>query len=219
MLEELPQHYLTSEQLKAKLLISGQYTMQTLPPDAVLDELVGSLKSKINVWFGFNLLPQERHTRRRSQHNGCLVLPHYPVIRILEIKASLPGYLPSGDLNAPREQMLSVYAVPIGQNSIQTPYEKTYYDVSYISGYDPLPEGLEGLSDAIFAIAFLALQKGGLAFLGEQVGYLTSVSMRNLSQSIIFPGAAEAAKAQPGGQTELDKLLAPFAQFRRRLRY
>jgi hypothetical protein len=224
--------YLSVDKLKAKLLLSGQYTQNNLPPDIVLEEVITSLQGMIDLWLGYNILPQDHTIERRAKSNGRIVLPHYPVMKIYSVSLVIPGIIPGAVQQLPglssvpsaasiveTEQVLPAFASRIGKDSILTAYPSALFRINYRSGFDPLPDWYGALQEALSGLAMQALSQGGLAFLTQPVRYLNSVNMRNVSQSFSYPSASAAtaaAQASGGGAyTKLDEALSRFANFRR----
>ena len=212
-------NYISLEQAKSHLVELGLYDVGTLPNDIHLEKILKTIESKINLWMGYSLIPAEYETERKSNRDGRIVLPKYPVIEVKSCQKILAQVIgqPSNIVDAP-------LAMRVDKNTIQVDQAYCLYRTIYTAGLDPLPDALAGLSDTVLNLFRKVVEAGGdVNVLSKQARFVQSTSMPNISQTFIVPGASAMGSKLSGGAskgfTELDAALSEYAQFKRSVFY
>jgi hypothetical protein len=209
-------YYLSVEKAIAKLIDNGIYPPEEVPPTEYLEETLGLLEGAINSWFGGYTIAIAQYTEERIAKRNCrIVLPIYPVKEILKVQKIIPGFI-----GQKADQYVDAVAIRVGENTIEVTEPFFRYFITYTSGWEPLPDGLD---DVVYQLLVKALTQGDISFLDEQARYVTSTTLPKISQTFIIPGAAaltsRTLSLKGGGFTELDKMLGRYSKFKRTIAY
>lgn len=198
--------YISVAQARSLLLARNLYTPQTIPSDGEIGYRIGELETILTEWFGFRF-PETDHVDLIRCSVFFLTLPEYPVVSVSSIQFRMPN-LP----NQP-ESFATTSALWQGGRTIAVP-RSGYYKATYCAGYSPsIVATLEPFM--IRAIAKYDMANGGFDWLTAIAGDVVEVDM---------PGGIRqrkeykhSAKADPVGSRTIDRMLATFANYRRRV--
>jgi hypothetical protein len=209
-------HYLSVERALAKLIEDGLYPPEEAPPMEYLEEVLSLLEGAMNSWFGGYTIAIAKYTDERIAKRNCrIVLPIYPVQEVLRVQKIIPGII-----GQTKDQYVDAVAMRVNENTIEVAEPFFRYFITYTSGWDPLPDGLD---DVVYRLLKKAVSEGDISFLDEQARYVVSTTLPKISQSFVIPGAAaltsRTLSLKGGGHTELDKLLGRYYRFKRTIAY
>jgi hypothetical protein len=194
--------YVTPDEAQERLLAARLFTLETLPSLEDLEYWLTIVQAEMDNWLNQSLLPTLYTDTVLANYLGAAVIPRSPVQEVQSVDAIIM------QIGQPR-QMLRVMPIWQGSETILglSPYQK--YEVSYISGFDPVPQIVQ-------QVAFNLLKKVMIqgVDLNERTRYLSNVGLQGgLSQT--FQIGAEPRNAR--SSRNIDDLMLSLEKYRKKI--
>jgi hypothetical protein len=197
--------YITVERAKTLLIDRGHYTPETIPSDIELTYRIDELSAILDQWFNFRF-PETDYVELLRCYGLTLTLNQYPVSSVTAIEYRLPAL--------PNKPVVFTPTVILwhGGRTLSVP-RAGYYRVTFAAGYPP--EEVATLEPFIMRTLAKYDDLAGFDWLLEPAGVVTEVSMPGgISQKKEYRSSKY---ADPIGSRTIDRLLASFTNFRRRV--
>lgn len=192
--------YLTADEAQDRLLASGLCTLETMPTLEALDYWVKIVQVEMDNWLRQSILPTLYTDTITANWHGVATLPRSPVQEVLSVDVIIL------QVGSPK-QTIRLPANWQGGEILAGLGVKQRHEVTYIAGYDPVPQIAP-------QVAFNLLKKVMLQGmdLNERTRYLANVALQGgMSQSFQIGGEAK----NSASSRNIDDLMLPLKQYKK----
>ena len=215
----MPLGYLDAPTARGKLLLTGEYTPETLPSVEALEYVLQSIEIYLDEWIGWRAAPTTWKDNLRVRADGVIVIPRTPVITIDWLQVTFPQvaigheiirpptFYDGYTIWSPGSRLVHIGYIPYILPYL-SPEINTYVTVEYSAGEDPLPPIF---AQVIFQALRYALKESGLT---GDMSFMDSPTKD--TQSLSIPGVSKSWKisAPKNQETVSDRLFSSLAKYR-----
>ena len=221
--------YLLPEEIKVRLIKSGDYTEEDVPGLDDIQYLIDLVVMRFELWLGYSMPLQQYAETLNASYGGVVLMTHSPVKSVVSVhwtQDQYPGYETSPTtliecrtLWHPHKsgRRLEVLYPSASFSSTQPPegvVTRWFYDVVYMAGYDPIPNEVKLV---LTQLLLKSIRETGIS------GDLSFLDMpRRDVASVSIPGGvtktyrvSSASGGAGSGGTELDIILTPLNKYRK----
>jgi hypothetical protein len=203
--------FITAELAITEAIRRGLLTEESAST-AAIEFLILMLESQVVSWLGWNPNPTEYTETLLTTNTGACLTTQYPIVELISMVPKNPQF---GLAAIPM-----IYAWNGSTRIISTGLPSEYVEIVYRAGLNPLPSifGLLIMQLCMTAIENGSLESGDLSFLNESPNTVKSLSLPGgLSTTYQDVAKTENPTNSPIGLRMIDKLLAPIADYQRRI--
>lgn len=199
--------YLTPVEVQQQLILTGTYTIATVPSLAQLTYLLEGIEERIDIWLGYHPGRTTYVQDYRSSRNGIVNLIQYPVILVRRVEV-YNNFDPSAP---PMPITEEIFANWLRGTILRVGYPNTAVKVVYDAGYDPLPKRFKRAAFSLFrkSLDNTGLT-GDLGFLEEPIRDVSSISVPGISKSFRLGDSGKGGGS--GGGSAIDRELASLQE-------
>jgi hypothetical protein len=215
----MPLGYLDAPTARGKLLLTGEYTLETLPSVEALEYVLQSIEIYLDEWIGWRAAPTVWKDNLRVRADGVIVIPRTPVITVDSLQITFPQVALGHEIIhlstlhdgyaiwSPGSRLVCLGHIPYMLPYL-SPGLNTYVAVEYSAGEDPLPPIF---AQVVFQALRYALKESGLT---GDMGFMDSPTRD--TQSLSIPGVSKSWKvsAPKNQETVSDRLFSSLAKYR-----
>jgi hypothetical protein len=203
--------FITAELATTEAIRRGLLTEETAST-AAIEFLILMLESQVVSWLGWNPNPTEYTETLLTTNTGACLTTQYPIVELVSMVPKNPQF---GLIAIPM-----IYAWNGSVRTISTGLPSEYVEIVYRAGLNPVPPifGLLIMQLCMTAIENGSLESGDLSFLNEAPNTVKALSLPGgLSTTYQDVAKMENPTNSPIGLRMIDKLLAPIADYQRRI--